>query len=390
MYSSSDLPLHRKDLHSNGSSGSPHSSRSRFTSSRPSSSNRRSSPRWLATFFIYVAQIYRDPKTRKVLVFLCLNLSFTVVEALYGYWTNSLSLTSDAAHMLFDSSFIALSLAASVVTTWEADDKFTYGYVFGRMETLTGFVNCVVLFGAAASIMWEAVERILEPQHVHSEKLMVVAILGLLVNLVGIFAFDHATLHGHSHDHHDHGDHGHGHSHGHSHSHDHGHDHGNGSAHTGHSYESKSSEANPLMQGMFLHVLADTMGSVGVVASALMIRWFGWTWADPICSIAISLLIVASVYPLLIRSSLVLLQRVPAALDGRVAELGPRIVSVTGVVGYSPPHVWELSSGHIVGTVKVQITDAADWQAVIDGVGQVLRDVGCRDVVVQVERSRVI
>ncbi|KAJ3342396.1 hypothetical protein HDU93_002512 [Gonapodya sp. JEL0774] len=312
-------------------------------------------------------------QTRKVFLFLCLNLSFTGVEAVYGYLTNSLSLTSDAAHMMFDSSFIALSLAASVVTTWEADDKFTYG--FGRVETLTGFVNCVVLMGAAISIIWESVERILEPQHVHSEKLLVVAVLGLAVNIVGIFAFDHAALHGHSHDGHDHHDHGsHAHAHSHSHASSHGHDHSNGShGNHGHSHGGKE-ETNPLMHGMFLHVLADTMGSVGVVVSALLIRWFGWTWADPICSLAIAILIVASVYPLLVRSCNVLLQRVPSSVDGRVSELAPRIMAVPGVVGYSPPHVWEMSSTNFVGTVKVQVGEGADWQAVVDGVGHVLRD----------------
>ncbi len=128
------------------------------------------------------------------------------------------------------------------------------------------------------------------PPEIHHERLFVVSVLGFIVNLIGIFVFQHGgDSHGHSHG----GISSHGHSHGgkdHGHSHsDHGHSH-NGIEH-GHSHENKESSGNKIFEGIFLHILADTLGSVGVIISSLLIRFFGWNIADPICSMIIATLI---------------------------------------------------------------------------------------------------
>lgn len=155
--------------------------------------------------------------------------------------------------MLFDSTAIILSLMASVITKWEANKFYSYGY--GRVETLTGFINALALVFASGNIMWEAIERLISPTgDLGTENLLVVSVLGLLVNIVGIFAFDHGGAHGHAG--HSHGD-DHGHCHGHGHDHDHGH--------------------NPLMEGMLLHIISDALGSVGVIISSLLIEYFGIT-----------------------------------------------------------------------------------------------------------------
>ncbi|ORY36940.1 cation efflux protein [Rhizoclosmatium globosum] len=320
--------------------------------------------------------------------------------------------------MLFDSTALILSLIASVIAKWPANSQFTYG--FGRVETLTGFANALALVFASVGIIWEACERMLDPPKLEDlNKLLIVSILGFLVNLVGIFAFDHGGMG------HDHGHGGHGHSHGHeSHSfgHEHepkgGHSHADEHSHGGHAHESHgghgghshggyadyepvtaasshhhhggshSHSHNPLMHGMFLHVLSDTLGSVGVIISTLFIMWFGWTWTDPFISLVIAVLTLVSIWPLLKGSSNTLLQRIPESLDSyRLSECYRKITQMEGVVGYTSPHFWELSQGKNMGTIKIQINDRCNPDLLRIKIVAVFRDVGVTDMVVQMEKD---
>ena len=133
----------------------------------------------------YIRSILADPRTRNVFFFLLLNVSFTIVEALYGMWTNSLGLASDALHMLFDSSAIAMGLIASVIAKWPPTERFSFG--FARVETMAGFVNAGGLVLASIGILWESVTRFLDPPDIITDKLLIVAVLGLLVNL-GVYS----------------------------------------------------------------------------------------------------------------------------------------------------------------------------------------------------------
>jgi len=128
------------------------------------------------------------------------NLTFMFVELVYGWITNSLGLISDAFHMMFDCMALAIGLYASIIKKWDPTKIYTYGY--GRVEVLSGFINAIFLCFIAVSVFIEAVERIMEPPEINTEKLFLVSILGFCVNLVGLYAF-----HGHGHG-------GHGHSHG--------------------------------------------------------------------------------------------------------------------------------------------------------------------------------
>lgn len=189
---------------------------------------------------------------------------------------------------------------------------------------MAGFVNGLFLIFIAFFIFSEAVERAIEPPEVKHERLFIISVLGLLVNLVGIFAFQHGgTHHGHSHDGgHSHESHSHfhesssnlllnslnthSHSHGlNGHSHNHGHSHGGG----------ENNAQKQIMEGVFLHILADTLGSVGVIISAILMSQFGWMIADPICSMFIATLVALSVFPLLRNSIGILMQRSPRELD---------------------------------------------------------------------------
>uniref|UniRef100_A0A915JS64 Proton-coupled zinc antiporter SLC30A5 n=1 Tax=Romanomermis culicivorax TaxID=13658 RepID=A0A915JS64_ROMCU len=257
-------------------------------------------------------QVLANPDSRRIFYFLCVNLMFTFIEFIYGLFTNSLGLISDAFHMFFDCSALVIGLVAAVMSTWPRTRQYSYGY--GRIEILSGFVNGLFLIVIACFIFSEAFKRMLEPPEVHTEKLLFVSVAGLLVNLFGIAVFHNA--HGH--------DHGGGSSHNHSHDAGHGHSHnGNGHGHShshlptaashGHSHHGHSHNAN--MQGVFLHVLADTFGSVGVIISTILIQYFGWHIADPICSLLLSILIFLSVLPLLKQSTSALLLRPSAELE---------------------------------------------------------------------------
>merc|ERR1712021_246339 len=154
--------------------------------------------------------------------------------------------------MFFDCTGLLAGLVASVITKWRANDKYSYGYV--RAEVLAGFINGLFLIFISFFIFSEAVERLVEPPEVKHERLLPVSIAGFLVNIVGIVVFQHG---------------GHGHSHG--------------------------GSNEQIFKGVYLHILADTLGSVGVIVSALLMQYFGWMIADPICYMIIAILIFISV-----------------------------------------------------------------------------------------------
>ena len=107
------------------------------------------------------------------------------VELAYGFISNSLGLISDSVHMFFDCSALTLALLASYYSSFPANEQFNYGY--GRIEVLSGLTNCVFLIFVAFSIVLESVERLISPQDIYSNQLLIVAVLGLVVNIIGIF-----------------------------------------------------------------------------------------------------------------------------------------------------------------------------------------------------------
>ncbi|KAF9258720.1 cation efflux protein [Marasmius fiardii PR-910] len=418
----------------------------------------------------YMKTILSNRESRRIFYFLMLNMTYMLVQMLYGVWTNSLGLISDAIHMAFDCMAIGVGLFASVMATWNPNERFTYGY--GRIETLSGFANGIFLILISIFIVFEAVQRILDPPEMDTSQLLLVSSLGLAVNLFGMFAMGGHHHHGHSHSHgHSHGhsngytetEENHslpsphsssslGHSHSHSHSHSshsdpHSHSHSNTHLHTHsrsdhHSHE-PSHDEEPLpspitpsyvfghddhfdshhqnghapnvndhshsqhsheghshnMRGVFLHVMADTLGSVGVIISTLLIQFYGWTGFDPIASLFIAILIVASVIPLVLDTGKVL------ALD-----IGDRTLSVQrtlselesleGVVTYSEPRFWPKDAEKLIGSIKIQVAspgmvslrEGKEWtiDRVVERVDSLLRKKiqGLEELTIQVEEAR--
>ncbi|CAG5135470.1 unnamed protein product [Candidula unifasciata] len=325
-------------------------------------------------------QILEDGDSRKIFYFLVINLCFTFVELLYGVWTNSLGLISDGFHMLFDCSALVMGLYASIMVRWKATRIFSYG--FDRVEVLSGFINGLFLVVIAIFVFAEALGRLFEPPEVKTERLLTVSVLGLLVNLVGIFVFQSSLSHGHSHG----GGHGHSHGGGHGHSHGGGHGHSHGSSQdtcstSGHSHH------NTNMEGVFLHVVADTMGSVGVIVSTLLIESFGWNIADPICSLFIATMIFLSVIPLLKETVSILLLRSPSEYEETIIAALEKILAVEGVLSYREPHFWYHTATKVYGMIHVQAWPLAQEQRIIAQVTSLLKEAGVLSVTVQVEKQ---
>lgn len=231
---------------------------------------------------------------------------------------------------------------------------------------MSGFINALFLVLIAVSVLKESVDRIWSPQEIKTEKLLLVSCMGLCVNLVGVFAFhdlhdhgydegghshSHGGGHGHSHgkeessknnnhnhsehnhshsngthkghdDHDDHSDHGHSHAHGNGENHDHSHSHSHSTAVATKKPKAKKvdEENDSNMHGVYLHVVADALGSVSVIISSLLVQYAGITIADPICSFAISAMIFVGVMPLLRTTATTLLQSTPSAFDKKLTK----------------------------------------------------------------------
>ncbi|XP_066503906.1 zinc transporter 7 isoform X2 [Hoplias malabaricus] len=318
--------------------------------------------------------------------------------------------------MFFDCTALLAGLAASVISRWRSNDSFSYGYV--RAEVLAGFVNGLFLIFTAFFIFSEGVERALEPPDVHHERLLPVSIAGLLVNLVGIFVFQHGGHghshggddgHGHSHSlfngsighGHSHGGHGHSHGgHGHSHvdKHGHGHDHGHGHGHGGHGHSHEDSHCHDdhshtpgkgsskqILQGVFLHIVADTLGSIGVIISALLMQKYDLMIADPICSMLIALLIGVSVVPLLRESIGILMQRTPPTLDHTLPDCYQRVQQLQGVYNLQEPHFWTLCTDVYIGTLKLLVAPDADSRWILSQTHNIFTQAGVRQLYVQID-----
>ncbi|OQD79769.1 hypothetical protein PENANT_c044G08965 [Penicillium antarcticum] len=246
--------------------------------------------------------ILKEKDSRSIFYFMCLNFTFMLVQLSYGFLTGSLGLLSDSIHMFFDCLALVVGLCAAVMSKWPPNARFPYGY--GKVDTLSGFANGIFLMIISVEIIYEAVERLSSGSEMQRiGELLAVSIAGLAVNLVGIFSFEHGHHHGH--------DHGHGHSHG-----------------------------NENMHGIFLHILADTLGSVAVVISTILVHYSGWSGYDPLASCFIAILIFASAVPLVTSTAKSLLLTLPADTEYNVRETLAGVSTLRGVVSYTVPKFW--------------------------------------------------
>jgi len=283
--------------------------------------------------------ILADQESRRIFYFMLLNLSFMGVQSTYGYLTGSLGLISDSIHMFFDCVALLVGVCAAVMAKWPPSSKFPYGY--GKIDTLAGLGNGIFLMLISVEIVYEAIERLFEGSTLErTTELLFVSIAGLCVNMVGIFAF-----HGH-----------HGHHHGHDHSHaGHGHSHSDDSHN--HHRPSNAASASPAkpqasgghghhhhggenMQGIYLHIMADALGSLAVVISTILVQFTGWSGFDPLASCIIAVLIFVATLPLVSSTTKILLLSLDSDIEYNLRDVLGGVSSIRGVVGYTVPKFW--------------------------------------------------
>ena len=234
--------------------------------------------------------------TRRRLVWaLVLAATYLVAEVIGGLWTGSLALLADAGHMASDVAALSLALFAHWVAQHPADDRWTYGR--SRAEILAALAQGVALVAVALLIALEGIERIGNPQPVMGGGVLLIATGGLLVNLAAL-----AIL-------------------------------GDGHQHS----------LN--VRGAWLHVLSDTLGSVGAMAAGFFVWRFGWLWADPAASLAIAALVLFSSWHLIREAVDVLMEAAPRDLD--VDSLRRDLAGLVGVHSVHDLHVWTLGQGRV-------------------------------------------
>jgi cobalt-zinc-cadmium efflux system protein len=248
---------------------------------------------------------------------------FMVVEVVTALWANSLALLSDAGHMVTDVLGLGMALAAIQLADRGPERRHrTFGLY--RLEILAALANAVLLFGVGIYVLVEAVRRFREPADVLAGPMLVVATLGLGVNLAA-FALLRA-----------------------------------------------GSKESLNVEGAYLEVLSDTLGSIGVIVGAIVLEATGWRWVDPLVGVAIGVFILPRTWRLGAHAVRILIQAAPPGTDLDAIEADLR--TIPGVVGVHDLHVWTLTSDMEVASAHVMVRDGTDTHGVLDRAREVLRD----------------
>lgn len=271
---------------------------------------------------------------RRFLISIGVTIVILAIEVIGGYWTGSLALLSDAAHVFMDVFALVLSYLALRLSALPADDRHTYG--FHRFEVLAALINGITLGAVAIGIFSESWQRWQNPQPVKSVEMLIIAALGLIANLIVI-----SVLGGHHHD------------------------------HEAHEHAGVGEDLN--VRSAFLHVLGDAISSGGVILAAGLIWYTGWQWVDPLVSVLIGILILVSSWRVLRSSLHILIEGVPEGLS--LAKIGQSLAEAPGVQDVHDLHVWNLCSGTIALSAHVVIADQSlgQMQALLDELKSRLR-----------------
>jgi len=239
-----------------------------------------------------------ERRIRFVLIF---TAGYAAIQAIGGWMSGSLALIADSGHMVSDAAALLLALIAYRVARRPVDGVRTYGY--HRVRVLAALANGASLLLLVAWITWEAVNRINQPVEVMAGPMLIVATIGLVVNLVGAWIL------------------------------------------------SRGRKGDSNLRGALLHVVGDLLGSVGAIAAAIGIMLTGWTLLDPLLSVLVALLVVRSAWSLVKESLRVLLQAVPRGLDARKAETDLATLPEIEEAGHF--HAWTLTDETVVATIHV-------------------------------------
>jgi cobalt-zinc-cadmium efflux system protein len=262
--------------------------------------------------------VANERHARLLRIALGLTATYMVAEIVASVVTGSLALLSDAAHMFTDAAALAMSLVALRIGQRAADRKRTFGYY--RFEILAAVFNAVLLLLVAAYILFATVRRIRQPQPIDSIEMLIVAIGGLVVNLISM-----RLLH-------------------------------------------VGSKTNLSVKGAYLEVWSDMLGSIGVIVGAVLIWFTGALWIDALIACLISLWVIPRTWVLLKEAINILLEGVPEGVN--VEEIEDAMMTIPGVVGVHELHVWGLTSGkHVLSVHVVADLSRCTEQQVLSQVG---------------------
>jgi cobalt-zinc-cadmium efflux system protein len=242
---------------------------------------------------------------RDLLIALSITVLMMIAEVVGGLLSNSLALLSDAGHMLTDNLALLLSFFAMKFATMPATEKKTFG--FYRLEILAALLNGIILVLVSLYIMYESYVRMIQPQPVAGQLMLIVAIIGLVANVIGAF------------------------------------------------FLFKHSHASLNIRGAYLHILGDALASIGVVIGGVIIIYSGWYLIDPILSIGISLIIIYGSWSLVKESVNILLESVPSHIN--IDTVTAEIAQVKGVREAYHIHIWAITSGVYSMSAHVLIDD---------------------------------
>ncbi|CAM4148665.1 cation transporter [Bacillus wiedmannii] len=260
---------------------------------------------------------------KALLIAFVLTTSFMIAEVIGGFVTNSLALLSDAGHMLSDAVSLALSLLAFKLGEKTATAAKTYGYK--RVEMLAALCNGVVLIVISVYIFIEAIRRFKEPVEIASNGMLIIAVLGLLINILSAWIL----------------------------------------------MRGGDVKGNLNLRSAFLHVLGDLLGSVGAIIAALCIKFFGWTVADAIASILVSILVIISGWRVTRDTVHILMEGAPQHIN--VEEVKSTLLNITVVKEVHDLHIWSVTSDFQVLTCHL-IIKGDETQNVLKEATDVLKE----------------
>ena len=246
--------------------------------------------------------------SRRLIFAISLTAITLIAEVIGGIWSNSLALLSDAGHVFLDLFALALSLSAIKLAAQPPNEKHSFGW--HRAEVLASLINGLTVFLMAVGILYEGSKRLIAPEEVQTTPMLVIAILGLIANLLAA-----KGLHGHSHD-----------------------------------------DLN--VRSAFLHVLGDAAASVGVIAGAILMHYTGWYQADPIISIAIGLLILVGAGRVLREAVHILMEGVPRGMS--VDQVADYIRGIEGVADVHHLNIWSVCSHIFALSAHVEVKSEDD------------------------------
>ncbi|MGH3434263.1 MAG: cation diffusion facilitator family transporter, partial [Thermocrispum sp.] len=252
-----------------------------------------------------------------------IGLAFLVLELTVGLLTGSLALISDAAHMFTDVFGIGMALLA-IVLARRAKPTSTRTFGMYRGEVLSALVNAVLLFAVAGYVLYEAASRFADPPQVPGLPVVLTALAGLAANVVAFLLLR------------------------------------------------SGAQQSISVRGAYLEVLADLIGSVGVLISGAVILLTGWAYADPIIGVAIALFVLPRVFGLARRSLRILFQHAPERID--VDEVAGQLDGIDGVTDVHDLHIWTLTSGMEVASAHLTVAEGADGSAVLRRAQRVLAE----------------